>query len=85
MWNKGKVVYIKNINSLEYRKGYGKAFIQFLFQECGVKEITGESVPEAVPFWHKMNATFQQNLFEQYLRAYDEELSGLLIPFTISA
>lgn len=85
MWNSGKCVYIKNINSMEYRKGYGKLFIQFLLQQLGKKEIIGESIPDAVPFWFKMGAKFEKQPFQDFLDAEEDEMTGLLIPFTITA
>ena len=84
IWNKGKEIYIKNINSLEMRKGYGKTFIQFLLRQMGVREIVGEAIPDAIPFWFKMGAKFQEDLFEHFTQEEVLE-SHFLLPFTISA
>lgn len=81
MYNGGKGVYIKNINSLHMRKGHGRIFIIYLLKECNIREIIGESVQEAVPFWYRMGAIFPPDLFEEYIKNKLDEKD--LIPFTI--
>lgn len=76
MYNSKTGVYIKNICSIEMGKGYGRIFIQFLKEQLGVKEIIGEAIPDAVPFWHRMGAKFNKSLFDEYIHTEDHLLDS---------
>lgn len=77
-----RVAYIKNMNSIQRNKGYGRMFIQYLFNELQYVEVTGEAVADAVPFWHKMGARFSKIEFDRYISTQNDE--GMLIPFWIT-
>lgn len=77
----GDHIYLRDMHSVGTRQGNGKTFIRFLLEK-GITEIIGESVTDAVPFWYKMGAKFNQNIFDQFLEEDDDDL---LVPFTISA
>lgn len=80
-------IYVKNLYSLEQRKGNGRRFVDFLQQQLhhdGV--IMGESVVPALSFWSKMDAVFDSIAMKryQYATEHDEELpSDTVIPFMI--
>lgn len=75
-------VEIKMLETLVKRKGYGRMFVAHLRSLPNVVELWGESVPDAVPFWHKVGASFEPSVYEDYLET-DEHEEGFLIPFTI--
>jgi len=75
-------VYIKMMESIEHKKGYGRLFIEYLKSMPTIHEIWGESVENAVPFWFKMGAKLNPMLFERFLN--EEELEeDFLLPFSI--
>lgn len=73
-------LHIRNIWSIETRKGFGTAFLHFLFREKMISEIRGESTPEAALFWHKSGAKFASSIFQEFLEV--DEFQEL-IPFCL--
>jgi|GEM_PF-5616377 len=87
---KGEIVFeadgsveIKMVESLEPRRGHGRAFIEYLKALPEVTEIWGEALGDAVPFWSKVGAVFEKQAFECFIETNDSE-EGNLIPFTIA-
>ncbi|MFJ8528374.1 hypothetical protein [Bacillus sp. NPDC094106] len=75
-------VYIQYIKCLKERVGHGTEIISHLKKQEGITEIWGESIPDAVPFWHKMNVTFDKTEFTRFMDE-DELEEGFLIPFSL--
>jgi ribosomal protein S18 acetylase RimI-like enzyme len=78
-------IYIENIElSDEWQnKGHGKTYINILKSIPGIKRITGESVYSAVNFWCKLKAKFNEEKFNEFIDADDDD-EGELIPFVIN-
>lgn len=76
----GTAVHIRNVWSIETRKGFGTVFLDYLFTEKKMREIRGESTPEAAPFWSRMGATFDEPSFQEFLE--NDEFQDL-IPFCL--
>lgn len=72
--------YINNVWSKNERKGAGREFICYLFENEKIQMIEGESTPEAVPFWFKMGAIFPKGIFDEFIE--DDDFEDLL-PFKI--
>lgn len=72
--------HINNMWSKVERKGTGRQFIRYLFENEKIQVIEGESTPEAVPFWFKMGAKFPEELFNEFIE--DDDFEDLL-PFKI--
>lgn len=78
-----QLIEIKMVETIEKRKGYGTKFVNHLRTLEGYNELWGEAVPDAVPFWLKKGAKFEEESFEEYVK-FDEYYEGFLVPFTIS-
>lgn len=74
------VFYIDNVWSKNERKGTGREFIRYLFENEKIQVIEGESTPEAVPFWFKVGAIFPKEMFDEFIE--DDDFEDLL-PFKI--
>lgn len=85
LYEGGNEIYIENIElSPEWqKKGHGKVYINILKSIPGIKRITGESVYSAVNFWHKLKAKFDEEKFNDFIEADDDD-EGELIPFAIN-
>lgn len=66
---------VKMVEVMKKKKGYGRKFIDYLKNFEHVKEIWGESVPEAVPFWFKVGAVFDKGDFETFIQTDDSNFS----------
>lgn len=60
-------------------QGYGRQVVELLKKTRGVSCLTGDSVPEALPFWAKMGAVFDWGELERL-----EETGHALVGFQIS-
>lgn len=60
-------------------KGYGRMVVEHLKKTPGVSCLTGDSVPEALPFWAKMGAVFDWGELERL-----EDTGHALVGFEIS-
>ncbi|KQY90927.1 hypothetical protein ASD24_24320 [Paenibacillus sp. Root52] len=74
---------IKMLQVIEEKRGYGRIFVDYLKTIPGIKELWGEALPEAVPFWQKVGASFDPMSYEHYLNNNDKNEEGFLVPFTI--
>lgn len=75
-------VYIKMMESIEKKKGYGRLFIEHLKSLPTIKEIWGEAIEDAVPFWYKIGAKLHPTEFERFINQ-DELEEDFLLPFSI--
>ncbi|HDR7922438.1 hypothetical protein [Bacillus paranthracis] len=82
IFEKDGSVYIEYIQCLEKRKGYGSEIINHFKNQETITEIWGESIPDAVPFWHRMGVKFEQSAFNEFIEE-DELAEGFLIPFSL--
>lgn len=80
-------VYIRMMRSLEKGKGHGKQFIEYLKNLPNCLEIWGEATLEAIPFWSKMGAEFNDTVYKQYENHLNNGTpleEDYLLPFTIN-
>lgn len=83
----GDYAYVRMMRSLEKGKGYGKEFIEYLKKLPNCLEIWGEATLEAIPFWSKMGAEFNDTVYKQYENHLNNGTpleEDYLLPFTIN-
>ena len=56
------ILFLKNIETITLRKGFGKSIIKYLFDSLKIEKIHGYFINETSEyFWKSLNATFEQS------------------------